>query len=116
MNNLFFYPWLLKYYWKKNCQILPESIYQCQGTVTTLHTFFFIKCSEYDSHTDIGHKRKKNVQLRGLQILASLVTLPVLCDDSCSAEVGGGRSVPPVAFIISTVGGGNVADGPDEVG
>ena len=78
--------------------------------------FFLIKCSEYDSHTDIGHKRKKTVQFRGLQILASLVTLPVLCDDSCSAEVGGGRSVPPVAFIISTVGGGNVADGPDEVG
>ena len=44
------------------------------------------------------------------------MTLPVLCDDSCSVGVGGGRSVPPVAFIISTVGGGNVADGPDEVG
>ena len=44
------------------------------------------------------------------------MTLPVLCDDSCSVEVGGGRSVPPVAFIISIVGGGNVADGPDEVG
>ena len=42
--------------------------------------------------------------------------LPVLCVDSCSAEVGGGRSVPPVAFIISSVGGGNVADCPDEVG
>ena len=42
VNNLFFYPWLLKYYWKKNCQILPESIHQCQGTVTTLHTFFLL--------------------------------------------------------------------------
>lgn len=38
------------------------------------------------------------------------MTLSVLRDDSCSAEVGGGRSVPPVAFITSTVGGGNVAD------
>ena len=44
------------------------------------------------------------------------MTLPVFCDDSCSAEVGGGRSVPPVAFIISSVGVGNVADCPDEVG
>ena len=88
---------------------VPRNSYHCTH-------FFFIKCSEYDSHTDIGHKRKKNVQVHGLQILTSLVTLPVLCDDSCSAEVGGGRSVPPVAFIISTVGGGNVADGPDEVG
>ena len=44
------------------------------------------------------------------------MTLPVLCVDSCSAEVGRGRSVPPVAIIISTVGGGNVADCPDEVG
>ena len=43
------------------------------------------------------------------------MTLPVLCDDSCSAEVGGGRSVPPVAFIICTVGGSNVVDCPDEV-
>ena len=43
------------------------------------------------------------------------MTLPVLCVDS-SAEVGGGRSVPPVGIIISTVGGGNVADCPDEVG
>ena len=49
----------------------------------------------------------------GLQILT---TLPVLCDDSCSAQVGGGRSVPPVPFIIFSVGGGNVADCPDEVG
>ena len=73
-----------------------------------------VKCSEYNSHTDIGHKRKKNVQFRGLQILTLLVTFPVLCDDSCSVGVGGGRSVPPVAFIISTVGGGNVADCPDE--
>ena len=38
------------------------------------------------------------------------MTLSVLCDDSCSAEVGGGRSVPPVVFITSTVGGGNVAE------
>ena len=75
-----------------------------------------VKCSEFNSHTDIGQKRKKNVHFRGLQILTSLVTLPVLCDDSCSVGVGGGRSVPPVAFIIFTVGGGNVADGPDEVG
>ena len=37
-------------------------------------------------------------------------------DDSCSAEVGGGRSVPPVAFITFAVGGGNVADCPDEGG
>ena len=44
------------------------------------------------------------------------MTLPVFCDDSCSAVVGGGRSVPPVAFIISSVGVGNVADCPDEVG
>ena len=88
---------------------MPRNSYHCTH-------FFFIKCSEYDSHTDIGHKRKKNVQVHGLQILTSLVTLPVLCDDSCSAEVGGGRSVSPVAIIISTVGGGNVADCPDEVG
>ena len=38
------------------------------------------------------------------------MTLPVLCDDSCSAEVVGGRSVPPVAFIICTVGGSNVVE------
>ena len=103
---------------KKNCHILPESIYQFSiaKEQLPLYTLFFIKCSEYDSHTDISHKRKKNVQFRGLQILTSLVTFPVLWVDSCSAEVGGGRSVPPVAIIISTVGGGNVADCPDEVG
>ena len=44
------------------------------------------------------------------------MTLPVLSDDSCSAEVGEGRSVPLVAIITFTVGGGNVADCPDEVG
>ena len=91
------------------------SLAQPRNSYHSTH-YFLIKFSEYNSHTDIGHKRKKNVQFRGLQILTSLVTLPVLCDDSCSVEVGGGRSVPPVAIIISTVGGGNVADGPDEVG
>lgn len=37
-------------------------------------------------------------------------------DDISSVEVGRGVSVPPVAFITSTVGGGNVADCPDEGG
>ena len=76
------------------------------------YTFFFVKCRRYNSHTDIVREKVEGCS----QILTSFVTLTVPSDDSCSAEVGGGRSAPSVEFITSTVGGGNVADCPDEVG